>query len=116
MQGMRHVILFLLVAAGCGTTRVDSVESSVESDAPTRRIKLQREDKIAVKADASGATTVTVTIAGPGINTGHYTTTAEALLPAARDAVETINNPGTTIWIRVDEHDHIVAIGREQVR
>jgi len=118
MQVMRPTALFLLLllAVGCGTRRVDEVESSVETDAATRRITLQRGDKIAVSVNPAGESKVTVTIVGPGINTGQYTSTAPALLPAAQDAMETINKAGSTIWIRVDEQDQIIAIGRKQVR
>ncbi|MHC4931661.1 MAG: hypothetical protein ACYTGV_05670 [Planctomycetota bacterium] len=63
---------------------------------------------------ATGDVTITVTILSGKPHAGIYTSNSGALLDDARDAKNSLGTPGATVWIRVDEKNEIVVIGRGQ--
>jgi hypothetical protein len=82
--------------------------------ADTRKITLTKGDTVSVRVGTSGNSTITVKIQQGKPDAGTYTSTSEALLDDARDAVDSINRPGAEVWIRVDEQNRIATIGNSQ--
>jgi hypothetical protein len=104
----RSLVFLFAFAAGCTCT------AKPDETPETRTITLTKGDKLSVRVGTEGDSKITVKIAAGKPDAGTYTTTSGALLDDARDASTRLNEPGATVWIRVDEQNQIVVIGNSQ--